>query len=140
MRSESKNRIKSARTALSVLLWLCAAGCASRHARSDDTPIRYYTNPVYAASMPDPSVIRYGGYYYAAGTTGAERKPDGRIFTLLRSRNLIDWEELGGALTPPFTDPGLQYWAPELTSNNGRYYLYYAVSGNEPEKFAIRVS
>ena len=99
-----------------------------------------YINPVYRGSMPDPSVIRYGDYYYAAGTTGAARTPDGRIFTLLRSRNLVDWERLGGALIPPFTNAGLQYWAPELNRNGGKYYLYYAVGGIEPEKFALRVS
>jgi len=99
-----------------------------------------YTNPVYAGSMPDPSVIRYGDYYYAAGTTADARTPDGRIFTLLRSRNLVDWEKLGGALNPPFNDSARQYWAPELASNNGKYYLYYATGGVEPEKFALRVS
>ena len=99
-----------------------------------------YTNPVYADSMPDPSVIRYGDYYYAAGTTGDTRKPDGRIFTLLRSRDLVTWENLGGALNPPFNDSARQYWAPELTSNNGKYYLYYCEGGIEPEKFALRVS
>jgi GH43 family beta-xylosidase len=100
----------------------------------------FYKNPVYAASMPDPSVIRYGDYYYAAGTTGTERKPDGRIFTLLRSRDLVHWENLGGALTPPFADSARQYWAPELTSDKGKYYLYYSTGGLEPEKFALRVS
>jgi GH43 family beta-xylosidase len=99
-----------------------------------------YTNPVYSGSMPDPSVIRYGDYYYAAGTTGDGRLPDGRIFTLLRSRNLVEWENLGGALIPPFTETARQYWAPELTSNNGKYCLYYATGGIEPEKFAIRVA
>jgi beta-xylosidase len=99
-----------------------------------------YTNPVYANSMPDPSVIRYGEYYYAAGTTSDARLPDGRIFTLLRSRDLVNWEKLGGALIPPFKDPKRLYWAPELTANNGKYYLYYAEGGVEPEKFAIRVA
>ena len=105
-----------------------------------DASARQYTNPVYAASMPDPSVIGYGDYYYAAGTTGNSRKSDGRIFTLLRSRNLVDWELLGGALTPPFENRRLQYWAPELTTSRGKYYLYYCVSGNGQEKFGLRAS
>ena len=99
-----------------------------------------YTNPVYPASMPDPSVIRYDNYYYAAGTTGNERTPDGRIFTLLRSTNLVNWQKLGGALQPPFENPRLQYWAPELTRDKGTYYLFYCVGGTEPEKFQLRVS
>ena len=56
-----------------------------------------YTNPVYTGDMPDPTVIRYKGVYYAFGTTG-KRRVDGRIFTLLRSTNLVNWEKLGGAL------------------------------------------
>src|SRR5215212_4581755 len=73
-----------------------------------------YTNPVYAGSMPDPFVLRHRGVYYAFGTTGGERKSDGRIFTLLRSNDLVNWQELGGALTPPTTDTAYQYWAPEV--------------------------
>ncbi|HEX2781625.1 MAG TPA: twin-arginine translocation signal domain-containing protein, partial [Gemmatimonadaceae bacterium] len=55
-----------------------------------------YTNPVYAGSMPDPGVMLHEGVYYAFGTTGRDRKADGRIFTLLRSTDLVAWEELGG--------------------------------------------
>ena len=101
---------------------------------------RTYTNPVYGASMPDPSVIRYHGYYYAFGTTGNERTPDGRVFTALKSRNLVEWETLGGALVPPSPDRRVQYWAPEVTHNQGTFYLYYAMGGLEPEKFEIRVA
>ena len=50
-----------------------------------------YTNPVYAGSMPDPGVILHEGVYYAFGTTGKDRKADGRIFTLLRSTDLVNW-------------------------------------------------
>src|SRR4051812_8434035 len=57
----------------------------------------FYTNPVCADLMPDPSVIRYGDFYYAAGTTGDKRTSDGRIFTLLKSRDLVHWEKLNGA-------------------------------------------
>src|SRR5688572_11451312 len=52
-----------------------------------------YTNPVYAGSMPDPFVLLHQGTYYAFGTTGSDRKPDGRVFTVLRSTNLVEWQE-----------------------------------------------
>src|ERR1051326_248903 len=71
---------------------------------------RTYSNPVYDGSMPDPSVIRYRDAYYAFGTTGSERLADGRIFTLLRSTNLVDWQMLGGAMQPPSTNSRAQYW------------------------------
>jgi arabinan endo-1,5-alpha-L-arabinosidase len=99
-----------------------------------------YTNPVYAGDMPDPSVMRFHGAYYAFGTTGAGRLPDGRVFTLLRSTNLVNWELLGGALMPPSPNPQVQYWAPEITFNHGTYYLYYAMGGLEPERFELRVA
>lgn len=99
-----------------------------------------YTNPVYAGDMPDPSVRKFGDYYYAFGTTGADRLPDGRIFRLLRSHDLVHWEALGGALTPPFTNSYYQYWAPEITESQGKYYLYYAMGDGVPEHFVIRVA
>jgi arabinan endo-1,5-alpha-L-arabinosidase len=129
--------------AAGMFLWLVAgSGCATRSdsAKASARSSQTYTNPVYAGSMPDPSVIRYHGFYYAFGTTGTERTPDGRIFTLLRSRNLVDWENLGGALTPPSPNPRVQYWAPEATVSNGKFYLYYSMGGVETEKFELRVA
>ena len=99
-----------------------------------------YTNPVYAGSMPDPGVLRHEGVYYAFGTTGRERKADGRIFTLLRSTDLVNWQELGGALTPPSGDTRFEYWAPEAAFDDGTFYLYYAMGGVEEEKFELRVA
>ncbi len=99
-----------------------------------------YTNPVYPGSMPDPFVLRHRGVYYAFGTTGNGRKSDGRIFTLLTSTNLIDWQELGGALVPPITDTDYQYWAPEVAHHRGTFYLYYSMGGKEEEKFELRVA
>ncbi len=101
---------------------------------------RTYTNPVYTGSMPDPFVLKHAGVYYAFGTTGAERKSDGRIYTVLRSTNLVDWQELGGALTPPTDDRDYQYWAPEVAEEGGTFYLYYSMGGKEEEKFEIRVA
>ena len=98
-----------------------------------------YTNPVYAEDMPDPTVIRYNGVYYAFGTTG-NRRVEGLIFTELQSTNLVDWKKAGGALIPPSPNPNYQYWAPEVTYANGRFYLYYAMGGVEPEKFVNRVA
>jgi len=103
--------------AIACALGAFAFGCSARPAspKAAVTAPRTYTNPVYSGSMPDPSVIRYQGFYYAFGTTGNARTPDGRIFTALRSRNLVQWETLGGALVPPSSNGRVQYWAPEVT-------------------------
>jgi arabinan endo-1,5-alpha-L-arabinosidase len=112
----------------------------ARASASSSAQPRTYTNPVYAGSMPDPFVLRHRGVYYAFGTTGGERKAEGRIYTVLRSTNLVDWRELGGALTPPSDDPAYQYWAPEVAYDRGTFYLYYSMGGKEEEKFEIRVA
>ena len=123
-------------------LLVLAAGCSSHPGNFRPIPatLNCYTNPVYTGSMPDPTVIRYNGFYYAFGTTGDNRTRDGRVFTALRSPNLVDWETLGGALIPPSTNEHVQYWAPEDTFNQGTFYLYYAMGGIEPEKFELRVA
>jgi arabinan endo-1,5-alpha-L-arabinosidase len=110
----------------------CAGTCAAREAAT-------YTNPVYAGNVPDPTVIRHKGYYYVFGTTGKSRLEDGRIFTVLKSKDLVNWEKLGGALVPPTTDRKYQYWAPDVTYHKGKFYLYYSMGIAEQENFELRV-
>jgi GH43 family beta-xylosidase len=88
-----------------------------------------YTNPVYAGQFPDPFVLRHEGTYYAFATTGQSQKKDGRIFSVLSSKNLYDWEEVGGALTPPAGSEGADFWAPEVVFVNGKFYMYYSRGG-----------
>lgn len=81
------------------------------------------TNPVHSLGMADPFLFTFNGIYYAIGTGGA---PDGRIFPVLTSPDLVDWTFAGGAMDPlPDADPGL-CWAPEVIYRNGLFYLYYA--------------
>ena len=120
-----------------VALLLQVSGCSTPKEQASAPPT--YTNPVVAGDVPDPSVKKFGDYYYCFGTTADRRLPDGRIFTALRSHDLVHWEKLGGALTLPSNNTNYQYWAPEIAENNGIYYLYYAMGGVEPEHFQIRV-
>ncbi|MBS1795573.1 MAG: glycoside hydrolase family 43 protein [Acidobacteria bacterium] len=85
-----------------------------------------YLNPVYPKSFPDPFVLKFRGEYFAYCT---DFGPDGRVFGVLRSRNLVDWTEIGGAMTPLDSGPPF-YWAPEVVYSNGKFYLYYS-AGNE---------
>lgn len=98
-----------------------------------------YVNPVYSGSMPDPSVIRHAGWYYAYGT-GRSQDGTGRVFITLRSRDLVNWEKLGGTLVPPTTDPKINFWAPEVTPADGKFYMYYAMGKPSEEKFELRVA
>ncbi|MEN9937588.1 MAG: hypothetical protein RLZZ387_4167 [Chloroflexota bacterium] len=94
-----------------------------------------YTNPVYPNNFPDPFVLKWCGEYWAY-CTGHWR--DGRCFGVLRSRDLVRWEEMGGALDPlPGDIP--HYWAPEVSYYRGRFYMYYS-AGIELEDMAVRVA
>jgi GH43 family beta-xylosidase len=85
-----------------------------------------YLNPVYSRSFPDPYILKYRGEYFAY-CTGFWH--DGKVFGVLHSRDLVNWTEIGGAMNPLETGAPF-YWAPEVTYDNGKFYLYYSV-GNE---------
>src|ERR1035437_6101523 len=85
-----------------------------------------FLNPVYPHSFPDPFVLKYNGRYFAYCTGFSD---DGRVFGILRSSDLVNWEKVGSAMTPLDPSPPF-YWAPEVTYADGKFYLYYSV-GNE---------
>jgi beta-xylosidase len=71
---------------------------------------------------PDPSVTKIGNYYWASATT-SNWFP---AFPLLRSKDLIHWESKGYVFDkkPEWAD--YYFWAPELSYENGKVYVYYA--------------
>ena len=82
-----------------------------------------YENPVWAGYLADPHVLYTNGWYYACGTG---RAADGRHFPILKSKDFVNWQYVGGALAP-LTEPKMElYWAPEIAARDGKYYLYYA--------------
>ncbi|NJM07280.1 family 43 glycosylhydrolase [Candidatus Gracilibacteria bacterium] len=95
----------------------------------------HYQNPVYAGSFPDPYVLKHCGEYWAYCTGDW---PDGRRFGILRSRDLVQWQPVGGALEPLPTGYPF-YWAPEVVYDNGRFYMYYS-AGDELNAMALRVA
>ena len=85
-----------------------------------------FVNPVFAESFPDPFVLKHRGEYFAYCTGASD---DSTVFSVLHSHDLVSWTRLGGAMTPLDPSPPY-YWAPEVTYDNGRFYLYYS-AGNE---------
>jgi len=88
-----------------------------------------YRNPVWSGYLADPFVLRAGGEYFAYGTgsdAGNGRQPDGRVFPVLRSKDLATWEFVGGALEPLSGTETTAYWAPEVAERDGRFFMYYA--------------
>jgi xylan 1,4-beta-xylosidase len=80
-----------------------------------------YSNPVLPGDYPDPSVIRVGRDYWATATT-SQWAP---IFPLLHSTDLVNWELRGAVFqTPPPWSAG-SYWAPEISADGGRFFVYY---------------
>ncbi len=95
-----------------------------------------YHNPVLPGDLPDPTVIRVGDTYYAAGTS-SEWAPAYRLY---ESKDLVNWTYLGGLFreTPDWTMGS--YWAPELYYNNGTYYVYYTARRKSDRKSFIGVA
>ncbi len=80
-----------------------------------------YVNPVIPGDFADPTVIRFDGKYYAAGTS-SEWAPHYLIF---ESVDIINWSYVGPAFKnkPDWTKAS--FWAPELYVHNGKIFLYY---------------
>jgi beta-xylosidase len=100
---------------------------------------KFYKNPVWDGYFADPFVLKVGRNYYAYGTGPAS--PDGRVFPVLYSTDLIQWTPRGGALEPIAQSANAQYWAPEVIEKEGRFYMYYSasLSGND-EDHRLRVA
>jgi GH43 family beta-xylosidase len=95
-----------------------------------------YVNPVWPHSFPDPFVLKFRGEYWGY-CTGFWT--DGRCFGVIRSLDLVHWEPMSGAMEPL---PGGHtcYWAPEVTYDNGHFYLYYSVGNEELMEIRVAVS
>ncbi|SFT05508.1 glycoside hydrolase family 43 protein [Paenibacillus sp. BC26] len=82
-----------------------------------------YENPLYkgaeaagarASVHPDPYVLKHNGLYYCFATGGSG-------VPVMRSSNLVDWEQLGYAFSLPDRE---SYWAPAVIYLNGVFYMY----------------
>lgn len=80
-----------------------------------------YNNPVIPGDLPDPTIIRVGNTYYAAGTT-SDFAPH---YPIYESTDLINWKQAGAAFyeTPEWASDS--FWAPELYYHNGTFYIFY---------------
>lgn len=84
-----------------------------------------YHNPIRTGMFPDPSIIRVGEDYYMVNSSF--------IFfpciPISHSRDLIHWEVIGHAITNPKwanlgeLEGGRGYWAPDISYDNGIYYI-----------------
>jgi arabinan endo-1,5-alpha-L-arabinosidase len=86
-----------------------------------------HVNPVLERDFPDPAVLRApDGWYYAYATNGG-----GFNIQVARSRDLARWEHLGDALPVKPAWARRDFWAPHVTYDAGRYYMYYSAKPDE---------
>ena len=78
-------------------------------------------NPVIKADLPDPSVIRIGKTYYAAGTSGNAE----RVYPIYESKDLVTWTPRHTIFDrwPEWTAGA--FWAPELFTIGEKVLVYY---------------
>src|SRR5262245_9754281 len=74
-----------------------------------------YTNPVLPGDFPDPSIIRSGQEFWATATS-SEWGPQ---FPLLRSSDLVNWEQVGAVFPHRPAWASANFWAPEISEYNG---------------------
>lgn len=77
---------------------------------------------VLPGDYPDPSVVKIGDSYWATATTSNW----GPLFPLLVSKDLHQWETRGHVFNqlPSWAD--YYFWAPEITYDNGKVYVFYS--------------
>lgn len=87
----------------------------------NDTNRGSYNNPVIPGDFPDPTIIRVGDTYYAAGTT-SDFAPH---YPIYESKDLINWEQIGSVFNerPEWTSDS--FWAPEFYYRDGTFFVYY---------------
>ena len=87
-----------------------------------------YSNFVFSQKLvlpgdhPDPSVIKVGKTFWASSTS-SNWFPS---FPLLSSTDLIHWKQHGYIFNKKSDWADYYFWAPELSYDNGKVYVYYA--------------
>lgn len=96
-----------------------------------------FTNPVSKLDFPDPHVILVEDIYYAYGTTNGSSN-----IHLMRSPDLVHWEELGDALPalPKWSVLNSGYtWAPGVIQVKDKFLMYYVARDKEIDRQCIGV-
>lgn len=91
-----------------------------------------YLNPILAGEYPDPTVVRVGSDYYMTHTPGLGSPG----LLVWHSRDLVNWEPLGPAVTTPVGD----IWAPDISFHQGLFYIYFPAQVRDPDGKLRRTS
>jgi arabinan endo-1,5-alpha-L-arabinosidase len=123
---------------------LCALSIGAQETAHVSPPARpsFYTNPVLNEDFPDPTVMRASdGWFYVYATNRRVNKTWINI-QVARSRNLVQWEQLGDALPvkPTWARAKQKFWAPDVSEHGGTFYMYYAVEPDDGGGMCLAVA
>ncbi|SRR5690606_29796864 len=88
-----------------------------------------YQNPVFNKDFPDPNLVQAPDGYFYVYSTQTNWGAGLLVMPILRSKDLVNWEEMGAALDkkPDWKSQG-GIWAPDAVYYKGLYRLYYSYS------------
>lgn len=79
-----------------------------------------YLNPIMSGDHPDPTIIKDGDDYYMTFSSF----DDTRGLMIWHSRDLVNWQPIGPALTIPIDVIS----TPELIKYQGKFYIYFTTN------------
>lgn len=77
---------------------------------------------VMPGDYPDPSVVKIGNTFWASATT-SNWMP---AYPLLKSSDLVHWKTVGSVFNTKPSWADFYFWAPEISYDKGKVYIYYA--------------
>ncbi len=115
---------------------LAALVCIMSAASCTKTAPQTFENPVIRQDVPDPTIIRVGEDYYAAGTSGNASQ----VYPMFHSRDLVHWDSVGHVFAqwPDWTMGS--FWAPELFQNGDTFLCYYTARDRSDSTSCIGVA
>ncbi len=116
------------------ILFLCVLFAFS--CRSQNEIVSSYSNPVIPGEIPDPSIIRAGETYYAAGTS-FDFAPN---YPIYQSDDLVNWTRIASVFSEPPAWSSDDFWAPELFYKDGTFYVYYTTKRKDNHIACIGVA
>ena len=84
-----------------------------------------YKNPIRTGFFPDPSILAHGDDFYMVNSSFIYFP----CIPISHSTDLVHWELIGWAITNPDwalldeLEGGRGYWAPDISYDNGRFYI-----------------
>ncbi len=105
-----------------LMVFLMVSGCGGGGGGGTKPVQTTYTNPVarYAAGM----IFKAPNGYYYNYTLGSNHS-----FDVWYSKDMVNWQKSGKAFDPnnqTLKFGALDFWAPSILYQNGKYYLFYA--------------